>query len=105
MQKILLFLIIFVKIILLFIYGKFKLNYLDKRYLELNLIVLLLTLYWMFTKNYDLLNTISHSLFGISISFAYILVKSKAILTLVMSILIIIIPIIFYCKMLHIVII
>tara|TARA_B100000963_G_scaffold360371_1_gene390994 strand:+ start:26048 stop:26485 length:438 start_codon:yes stop_codon:yes gene_type:complete len=89
MEKILLSIILIIKIILLFIYGKFKLNYLDKRYVELNLIVLLLTIYWMFTKKYNLLNTISHSLFGISISMPYILVKSKAILTLVMFIIIV----------------
>jgi len=89
MKKILLSLILIIKIILLIIYNKFKLNYLDKRYVELNLIVLLLTIYWMFTKKYNLLNTISHSLFGISISIPYILVKSKAILTLVMGIIIV----------------
>lgn len=89
MKNILLSLILIIKIILLLIYSKFKLNYLDKRYVELNLIVLLLTIYWMFTKKYDLLNTISHSLFGISISIPYILVKSKAILTLVMGIIIV----------------
>lgn len=89
MKNILLSLILIIKIILLLIYSKFKLNYVDKRYVELNLIVLLLTIYWIFTKKYNLLNTISHSLFGISISIPYILVKSKAILTLVMCIIII----------------
>lgn len=89
MKNILLSLILIIKIILLLIYSKFKLNYVDKRYVELNLIVLLLTIYWIFTKKYNLLNIISHSLFGISISIPYILVKSKAILTLVMCIIII----------------
>ena len=81
MEKALTTLVIFVQILFIIIYINFELNFIDKRYTEINILVLFLTMYWIYIKEFNLLSLVSHSLFGLSLAFSYAFVKSKILLT------------------------
>ena len=82
MKEMLIIIVIFVKILLLLIHSNFKLNFVDKRFTEFNILVLFITLYWIYKKEYELLSIVSHSLFGLSLAFLYVFISSKVLLSL-----------------------